>query len=824
MTNGSTLTVEPDTEEQPTETPTVVVCEGDGGIAKGRELFGLAEREGIEERLCIIAINSRTEAFSGFPEEMHRIELSLPEGRHRRCDKQNRYYLSPQDEFGSMPGARRIRRIARYYMDNAENVGSYERRLRRKIETFVEGFLSDPNVDGPEAVNVFQFVAAGGGTGSGIMPMVTGMLDVITDDLTRKLDVGFEHWATVTLATLEDFWIEGTRPDVSWRYIANSLALLDELRALTGYDDVEYPLTIPVMAAEDGANIQRSVYRLHDNPFSGVFLQRYDEDTATDNEQYRTAVNRTAATLVLRWMRTEQDGFQGLENEAVQLEDIFYEIRAASFEPPTDDVARLLEAKQSQDAAEEKLGELEAERTELSTAIDQLEAGIDARQIIRSDDLVAADEASEETLEDGMQPVPEVVVTAFDRAREVASNVSPASSRMESIETQLEEHQTRRSFSFHDRVDGEALQRAVFMAAVGDVVRSALNNHQFRSKVREFVDEQEEKITEFDSAFEPTTTPKEQFIQTIEPLLEQQLETLEARLDEFGLADRLTNHQEYAELKEQRDRTRSALDSFQRAEKEFDHLTQLAEQLEEERTATVASLEETRRELKAVRSDIEADITRVRQEQATATDRIQRLEREVLESPLEQNMTLPVSNDAQLQSDLFDEDPGIAALIKAGVIDRGTVTNQLRSTLDDSKKGLVDEILERRGKDRSPPRGRLYMFCSSDTEELIWSDAPHGDAPKRVARDVFEREVATVTCNDDGRVTLLAVYGNVSPENFDHGDLRDSLMRGRPELWGDEIDLQDCYAYPELLPSSHPVSIPRQVDEADIPTRGDADD
>jgi chromosome segregation ATPase len=352
-----------------------------------------------------------------------------------------------------------------------------------------------------------------------------------------------------------------------------------------------------------------------------VFLQRYDEDTAADNDQYRTAVNRTAATVVLEWMRKDQDAFTGLENEADDLEDIFYEIRAVNFEPPTDDVARLLDAKRSQDAAEETLTELEGERSELSTAIDQLAAGIDARQIIRGEDLVAAEEveSSEEPLEDGMRPVPKVVVTAFDRAREVASNITPAGSRMESIESQLEEHQARRSFSFHDRIDGERLQRAVFLAAVEDVVRSALTNHEFSSKVRDFVDEQEAKITEFYSAFEPTATPKEQFIQSIEPLLEQQLETLEGRLGEFGLADRLTNLQEYAELKRQRDRTRSVLDSFQRAKAEFDHLTQLAEELEEARWATVTSLGDAREEVTAVKSDVEAGITRVRQERAAAT-------------------------------------------------------------------------------------------------------------------------------------------------------------------------------------------------------------
>jgi hypothetical protein len=817
MSEQSTVEVDRSNgDDHLTETPTVVICEGDGGIRKGKALLRLAEREGVADRLCVIAINTRTNVFDELSEAVKTIALKTPEERHQRHDKQHRPYLHLNDHISGMAAAERRRRIGRYYIDNPEKIGRYEDRVRGAIEEFVTGFKDDASIDGPNVVNVFQFVAAGGGSGSGIMPFMTGMIDALTTELGRKHGVGFEHWAIVSLASIEDFHAEGARPDVNWRYPANSLALLDELRAITGYDEPSYPLRIPIMSAQDTADIQRSAYTVESNPFSGVFLLRYNED-AGESRRYREGVNQAAARATLEWMRKDQGAFDGLENESNALDHTFYELRAATFRTPTEGVTALLDAKRDHEAAAETLATLRDERRELEAALGQVRLACDAKSTIQN--TPDSDASAEQE-----RPEQEVLATAVDRAGEIAGNIDPRAARLDQIEAELDDHQQRRSFSFHGRVDGELVQRAIFMAAVEAVVNEALTTHQFTAMIREFAEEREEAITEFDAAFDPSATPKQQFVRTIEPLLSQQVETLNAKLDDLGLAGRVTERQQYLELKQQRDRAKSRLETMRDALGGFEHLTQLAESVAEERADAVEALERQIERLESEKARVENEISRAEQELSAAEDRIERHEEVVLDSPLGQQVTLPVADGAQLSSDHFDDDPDIATLIDRGVLDRETVVEYLRTTLRDPNDGPLGQTLETRGTDRTPPRGRAVVFCGKSTEELVWRDAPNGLPPRTVANEEFADDPASVICADDHQIALLAVYGRLTLDDFDHGRIRESLFRGQPTLWGEEIDLEDCYAYPELLPPDHPASMHQQVEDMVPPKGGEAND
>jgi hypothetical protein len=820
MSNPSTVEVDRgNAENHLTETPTVVICEGDGGIRKGKALLRLAKREGVADRLCMVAINTRTNVFDELSEDVKTIALKTPEERHQRHDKQHRPYLHLSDQISGMAAAERMRRIGRYHIDNPEKIGRYEDRLRGAIEEFVTDFKNDASIDGPNVVNVFQFVAAGGGSGSGIMPFITGMIDTLTAELGRKHGVGFEHWAIVSLASVENFHAKGTRPDVNWRYPANSLALLDELRAITGYDESNFPLRIPILSARDTADIQRSAYTIESNPFSGVFFLRYNED-AGESRRYRKGVNQAAARAVLEWMRKDQDTFDGLENESNDLDYTFYELRAATFQTPTHGVNALLDAQEAHEEATETLETLRSKREELDIALEQLRLACEANSVIQNETLVPASEASGED----ERPTQEVLVTAFARAKEIASNIDPQAARLDQIEAELSEHQQRRSFSFHDRVDGELVQRAIFMAAVGAVVNQALTTHRFTAMIREFVEEREETITEFDATFDPSATPKQQFIQTIEPLLSQQVERLNSKLDDLGLTGRVTNRQQFLEWKDQRDRTKSQLETMRDAQGGFEHLTQLAESIAEERGDAVKALEQEIEGIESMKDSVENEISQTKQELSAAEDRIERHEEIVLDSPLGQQVTLPVADGAQLSSDHFDDDPDISTLIDLGVLDHGTVVEYLRKMLRDPDDGPLGQTLETRGMERTPPRGRAVVFCSEATEDLVWQDAPNGLPPKTIADEEFADEPTSVICNDDHQLALMAVYGRLTLDNFDHGTIRESLFREQPTLWGEEIALEDCYAYPELLPPGHPASMHGRVDDMVPPKGGEADD
>ncbi|RXK48707.1 hypothetical protein [Halorientalis pallida] len=646
-------------------------------------------------------------------------------------------------------------------------------------------------------------------------------MDKVLEELEEELHPGFEQWAVCSLATVSDFDGGGDAPDVHWRYPANSLALLDELRAITRYDDVEYPLRIPLMSAKDRTNNQRSAYIIDENPFSGVFLLRFDQDEAEDRT-YREGVGRTTARLVLEWMRKNQEQFAGLENEVNELTDTFYEVRGANFEVPTDEIERLLNAKQQYQSAMDRADDLRAKKDEIASALDQLDVALDARSLVRSDrlarvetvDSVAADE----------RPAPDVMVTAFQRAQQVAGNITPRSARVDGIRDELTTLQDRRRHTFHDHVDGHTVQRTVFMAAVLAEIDSALETHRFDKLVDEFVEHNETTITEYDPSFDPTADPKDQFLETIEPMLDEKVQALSRELDELGITGRLTDRGTYTSIKEQLDHLRSTLSKLERALEERDRLAELADAIKEEYEAAHATLESQREALADAKQNTESELKTNSQRAEAAQRALERHKEAAQNSPLGRFVTLPVTEGAELQAEQFADDPGIAALVEEGIIDREAVVDRLRETLYDHEDGVIGASLETRGKSRSPSQGRPVVFCTQGTRNLVWSDAPSGTAPEAVANDEFAKQPETVFCTDDHAIGLLAVYGGLALDNFDHGYLRDSPFQGRATLWGEPIDLEDCYAYPELLPKDHPVSVYNRVETTPLPEGGESDD
>ncbi|MGB9957552.1 tubulin-like doman-containing protein [Haloferax prahovense] len=802
-----------------TETPTLIVCEGDGGIEKGKAVLALAKREGIEDRVKMVAINSGSGKFGDLPDDAETVTLRTPERRFHEHDKKQRHYLKPTDIISGAHGSGRIRRIGRYHFDNPERVGSYHDQIRRTIVEFVEQFQNDPDVDGPKGVNIFQLVGAGGGTGSGVMPLITGLLHNILNELENTLQPGFEHWAVCSLATTSDFDGGGDAPDIHWRFPANSLALLDELRAITGYDDVDYPLRIPLLSSQDRTNNRRSAYSIDENPFSGVFLLRYNQDEAEDRT-YRKGVGRTTARLVVEWMRKNQDPFEDLENEVKYLTNTFYEVRGASFEVPNERVRELLEVKKQYQTATQDVARITDEQRDIEAALGQLDIALDAESLIRSGDLVAADSDAREGDDEG-RVAPEVMVTAFKRAEQVASNLSPRASRIDGIKDELSEFQDRRTYSFHASLDGDTVQRAIFMSAVLTEVKSSLRSHRFDTLVHEFVERHDSQIQKADPSFTSTAEPKAQFLQTIEPMLTNRIQALSSELDSMGLTGRLTERETYTSTKETIEQLRSTLTELRNALDERDQIAQLTESVENERDAANEILEATRSELVAAKERAESKLNTSQQRKRASKHSLDRHTEAIQSSPLGRFVTLPVASGAELSESRFENNPGITELIEDGVLDREVVVNRLQETLYDYEDGVLGACLETRAKSRAPSQSRPVVFCTESVRELIWEDAPSGTPPKTIASDEFDKQPETVLCTDDHRVGLLAVHGELSLDNFDHGQLRDSLHRGRPSLWGERIDLTDCYAYPELLPEDHPVSMQSQVGSAELPTWGE---
>lgn len=820
MTETNTISLPENGGEQVlTEEPTVLVCAGEGGIEMGKEVRRLAAREGVADRVKTIAINTGSGKFTGLGSEVAKINLKTPDRRFHEHDKAVRHYLNPDLTIEGGLGSTRDRAIGRYHFDNPEYVtDKIESTLRTTITEFVERFENDPDVNGVDAVNVFQLVGAGGGTGSGITPLLTGCLDELLDELNDEVHPGFEQWLITSLAS-------EARSDsnVKWHYVGNSLALLDELRVLTGYDDISYPIRIPVYSANDGANDVPSTYEIDDNPFSGVFLLRYDQDKA-DDDDYRAGATRTAARTVLDWMRKGERGAPDIENEVNDLDNTFYEIRGATFKTPAEYVEELLNANEELEAARKREAERTGELADLRAAIETLNVVLDARNVVGKE-LVSPGTNAEE----GQRCAPSNIRTAFDRARQIAGNISPSNVRMEDVEAKRRDYSERLSQSFHDRLDDESVEQAVFMAAMLERAESALNDHRFNAVITEFVTANEDEITEFDPAFDPGTNPKEQYLQTVKPLLNERIDDFATEVDSFGLTDRISDRESYKRATQKLENTKATLRNMQGALSERDRLAKLVNDLESELENLLADLEDEYEQLDARHAKVMSERTRASQERKAAAETVDRVLRKLQEGPLGRFVSIPVAGGAELTPDLLeaengDRTPGIAELIDDGIVDRSDVVDRIRQTLRDHEETVIGPALETRGTERTHVRGSIRVFCTEQLAELVWEDSPNGTTPSSLADNEFPDGGSVVRSEDPHRIGLLAVYGGLDLDNFDHGALRESLSRGRPEWNGESVPLEDCYAYPEILPPEHPMSMQSRVDQIDVETLGDFDD
>jgi len=524
-------------------------------------------------------------------------------------------------------------------------------------------------------------------------------------------------------------------------------------------------------------------------------------------------------------MRKGERGVPDIENEVNDLDHTFYEVCGATFETPAEYVEELLDANEDLKAATERETEHVAEQADLRAAIEAVNVVLDARSVVGETELVSPSTEPEE----GQRCAPAEIRTAFDRAQQIASNISPSNVRMEDVEAKRRDYSERLGQPFHDRLDDETVEQAVFMAAMLDRAESALADHRFNAVITEYTTSNEDEITEFDPAFDPGADPKAQYLQTIKPLLNDRIDEFAAEVDSFGLTDRISDRESYKRATRKLENAKGTLRAMQGALKERDRLAQLVEDLESTLEGALADLEAEHERLEARHAEVLSERTRASQEREAAADTVDRVLRKLQDGPLGRFVSIPVAGGTELTPELFeDEDegatPGIAELIDNGVVDRGDVVDRIRQTLRDHEETVIGPALETRGAERTHVRGSVRVFCTDRLEELVWEESPSGTAPSSLADNEFPGGGSVVRSEDPHRIGMLAVYGGLDLDNFDHGALRDSLFHGRPEWNGEPVPLEDCYAYPELLPSEHPMSMQSQVNQIDVEAWGDLDD
>lgn len=320
----------------------------------------IIEEENVDtSEFDLLAIDTADDIENFFPklDKDQRLVLKNPMGWDEMVSEYP--YLRHGDEPGTQGGVTRNRPVARGLVDDSENFAV----LYNRLETEVEDLVSNS-----ENADIWVLSSLGGGTGSGIQPIISAMLY----DVVRELDTPGAHDPGVyingvgTIPKLSG--IEGGHyPDVKAEYIANSYVALRELRSLFERDHSVDPVEINVYANDRGTLKEDQIPAIKETPFEKYFvLPIEEEELTTKNSRYQ--MNRIVSDTILYFSLVGgienypdiDDADIGYEEEAI------YTINETTVSMPYDEIIDYVEL-------DDRLAQLKTDETKLKQLQDRYE-------------------------------------------------------------------------------------------------------------------------------------------------------------------------------------------------------------------------------------------------------------------------------------------------------------------------------------------------------------------------------------------------------------------------------------------------------------------
>lgn len=353
--------------------PTLAIGIGWAGCSMLSTLHEMTKEEGITDKFRFVGIDSNLDDLRAnvdhTAEEVTRYELKAPE---QWDDNQHEYHflegqLLPggQTEI-EQGGAKRKRRIGRYYIDCHRNFNGLESHLSGVIEEFARTYDDDLDREGSQ-MNIWIMNSLSGGTGSGSFPVVTGMVREITRNTTWSTGK-FKIMGIGALPNTDNV----TRDNLN--YQLNAYAALRDIQVLIGEDP---PAQGEIRLGEEHVGLS------HDDriPFSEsseggflfhkYFLQPFNQDEMT-KDAYAYQLNRASATLPLYFALVEgQEDWP--DNLKEDVNERLYAFDTYELSVPVEDMYRYYAARNKINTLEQEIDDLELEKSRVTNDIAYLD-------------------------------------------------------------------------------------------------------------------------------------------------------------------------------------------------------------------------------------------------------------------------------------------------------------------------------------------------------------------------------------------------------------------------------------------------------------------
>lgn len=291
VTGGSIYKIRPTPSRMPNggyapHRPAIVSVLGIGGAGR-RMLEAVRETASNVDsapQFEYVAIDTDEEVRFDFPPDVETIHLELPT-EHWQQNRGSYGYLTEVHELPVMGGTRRQRAVGRYSVDNRQTLADFYDRL-------VEIVTPDSNADVRDGVpgdhHVWVLSSLGGGTGSGLFPLIAVLLDEILPRETFRFGLG-------ALPVFDEY--SNRHTSRGHRSCLNAYAALREIRVLLGEVQRDpYPLEIGLEAGPSGSVPGRCV--LEESPLDAYGLFGLDPEQLEDH-QYLEETNRIVGDAVV---------------------------------------------------------------------------------------------------------------------------------------------------------------------------------------------------------------------------------------------------------------------------------------------------------------------------------------------------------------------------------------------------------------------------------------------------------------------------------------------------------------------------------------------
>lgn len=354
--------------------PTFVIGIGEAGTKMASSVRSAVSEVGLEDEFEFFAVDTENGTLDEEMPPNRRYHLPKPDIDWDTVHD-NFQYINEHVEEGGLEGTQRQRPLGRFYLDDTNNSAKFIDKIEPVIKDFVDGKQGD--------AYCWVMNSLGGGSGSGLFPLVTSLLrDQIIPDIVsskRGANINFDFIGVGAIPYISNLSDSPGGVKGEAKYAANAYTALRELRSMQGHTgQSEFSIQVE--------NPPVSLPNLEDLTISTPLFKRYFLLSQQEDVMDIDKLNRITANLVIDSATSPV----AQENVTARTESIFsnaiddtgnfYTFDGGEIRVPVTEIVELTRYQQRISNNEAEIDELETEISTLDDETDYLEAVLNGRK------------------------------------------------------------------------------------------------------------------------------------------------------------------------------------------------------------------------------------------------------------------------------------------------------------------------------------------------------------------------------------------------------------------------------------------------------------